>query len=340
MAAIELEVREYKEIEELKAIEGFQSDAPFNQDEYQKIIGEYHLLNKVKCCLLKKNHPCATEHNYGFVIRLKNGIATLIGNSCANDNFEAATTLRKDISSFRAAKTRKQKLEQINDVLKGENEIIALLKSAEKTLKDAQKTTSIISQEIGSETAKKIREMSSTQNSSVKVALAKTKTSINEKTKERETYSTKFSVTIGFIAGCEIFNTTSWDTLQRSINKLRDSLSKAKLTLANPENFSNQKINSVSLELNERVNLELLSKKMLEANLAFKNNNPLLPGYITDNKIEKLNAAKYSLKLLERPSGKNQARALIEQFETELKAQNNADRITTQTTDKSYRRAS
>ncbi|WP_454913758.1 hypothetical protein [Stutzerimonas chloritidismutans] len=340
MAAIEMEVREYKEIEELKAIEGFQPDAPFTQDDYQKIIGEYHLLNKVKCCLLKKNHPCATEHNYGFVIRLKNGIATLIGNSCANDNFEAATALRKDINSFRAAKTRRQKLEQIKNVLNNENEIIALLKSSEKTLKDAQKTTSIISQEIGSETTKKLREMSSTRNNSVQIALARTKTSINEKTKERESHTTKFSATIGFIAGCEIFNTSSWDTLQRSINKLRDALSKAKLTQANPKSFSNQKINSVALELNEISNLELLSKNMSEANLAFKNNNPLLLGYITENKIEKLNAAKYSLKLSEKLSGKNQARALIEQFETKLKAQNNADRITTQTTDKSYRRAS
>lgn len=339
MAAIEVEVREFKTLEEIEAVEGFQPSTPFKKDDYHNIIGDYHLSKKVKCCLLKKNSTCSTEHNYGFVIRLKNGTATLIGNSCANENFEAETTLRKDIKSHQAGKTRKRKLEQISNTIDAEQEIVELLEKSEIALIKAQKIAQNISQKIGSETARKLREMTSTQNNSIQITLAKTKTSENKGTKTKETQTTKFTVTLGFISGYEIFNPTSWTTIKDSIKKLKESLSKAKQLLSNPEKYSNQEINKISLELNEIDNLDQLSTKMLDNLLAFSENDLLLLGYITDNKAEKINAAKYALETSGKLSGKNQAKNHIESFETVLKAQHNANKIVAQTTEHAQSKA-
>ncbi|WP_252271274.1 hypothetical protein [Pseudomonas subflava] len=328
MTNFQTDIREYKSITEIESIDGFIPNEPFEKSEYESIIGDYHLTHTVKCCLLKVNSACAKEHNYGFVIRLKNGRATIIGNSCANANFDAATTLQKDMRTFNAAKIRKQKLELIRSSTLAEGEFYKILETADLALRKIQITVSTISRDIGSETARKLREMASTQNNAVQISLSKTKISLNKETKKEEKETTKFNATIGHISGYQIFNPSYWSTLQTSMKKLQESLIAAKAIVENPESFSNAKISSISLKLNEKANLEQLNHKLSEELQAFESNNHLLLSYLTESKSEKINSAQYHLKQEGKLSGKNQAKHLLETFEAEIKAKYNADRIT------------
>lgn len=99
-------------------LEGFREENPVSESNYKELLGDYRLAEKLRCCIqTKQGNLCHTKHNYGFVVRLKDDSASIIGNQCANDKFDAKSRVMQDRARFLNAQNRQKARERIAELL-------------------------------------------------------------------------------------------------------------------------------------------------------------------------------------------------------------------------------
>jgi hypothetical protein len=88
----------FSTFEEISNLEGFLTENPLTQENYQQIIGWYDLPEQRSCCVQRATGTlCARMHNHGWVARLRDGSVTILGGDCAKEKFGADSTVFKDI---------------------------------------------------------------------------------------------------------------------------------------------------------------------------------------------------------------------------------------------------
>lgn len=57
----ELEIRTFGSFEEIEALVQFELNAPLGPANYKRLYGDYHVLEKVRCCVQKENGKLCEE---------------------------------------------------------------------------------------------------------------------------------------------------------------------------------------------------------------------------------------------------------------------------------------
>src|ERR1700730_14017848 len=84
------EIRTFGTIEEIRALDLFEENAPLTPVNYKRLFGDYHLPEKVFCCVQKENGKlCKEPHNHGWLAERIDGILTLVGGDCGIKKFGA-----------------------------------------------------------------------------------------------------------------------------------------------------------------------------------------------------------------------------------------------------------
>jgi len=112
------DIRTFGSLQEIRALDNFAENEPLPIAQYEKLIGDYVLPEKVYCCMEKDNGQlCQRAHNRGWVAQLKNGKITIVGNHCAKVKFGADSRLVSDTSKYENEKNRLAKLSALNEML-------------------------------------------------------------------------------------------------------------------------------------------------------------------------------------------------------------------------------
>ncbi|UHQ19098.1 hypothetical protein LVB87_13030 [Lysobacter sp. KIS68-7] len=92
--------REFKSLEEVEALDGYNADNLVVPEQYAGVEGPYHFEFEVKCRLRKNNgRPCGEPHKHGWVLRSKDGGKAMIGGDCALEHFGIRSDeLRRDMT--------------------------------------------------------------------------------------------------------------------------------------------------------------------------------------------------------------------------------------------------
>ena len=81
------QIRTFNNIEDILALEHFQKNAPLLPSNYRRLFGDYHVTDKVRCCVQKENGKlCDEPHNNGWIIERSDGKLTLVGIDCGVKN--------------------------------------------------------------------------------------------------------------------------------------------------------------------------------------------------------------------------------------------------------------
>ncbi|WP_342595492.1 hypothetical protein AAGT95_03005 [Salinicola lusitanus] len=113
------DVKNFESYDEIAALPGYVDDLPFEESEYQSLLGGYRLSPKLKCCFRRKAGVCHTQHNVGFVIRLVDGSVTVVGNECVR-KLASDEQLSLDAEAFKKEQRRKDQLEFVLGRIDGE----------------------------------------------------------------------------------------------------------------------------------------------------------------------------------------------------------------------------
>lgn len=326
-SSVSIAIMEFATLDEIQAIEGISPSYVFDKEQYRSIIGEYHLTNGVKCCLKKDQKACKHEHKYGFIVRLSNGVATLVGNVCANENFEAESTFKRDRKNWQDQKASNEKLELITEAVSREKELRTNIARAEKALNNCNHTVNNLQERLGTSIAEKLTQIGRTQKSLVTVNLSTTKKSTDPETGEITTENRVFPFRLGELKGCALFSGQPQDALRSEVRNLRLALKSAKETLAQPDRASLKKINEVSASLSRTKNLSLLTQGLeVQTNLLLSND-PMLYCFLDQDRSSRYRAAKLYLEKNNLPSGKNHSKNAINELENKIKQANAADKL-------------
>src|SRR4051812_43279153 len=107
----DLEIRTFGSFEEIEALDQFEANAPLNPTNYKRLFGDYHLPEKVRCCVQKENGKlCEEPHNHGWLVECVDGKLTLVGADCGVNKFGADRRLLVDLSHYRNEKARKARI--------------------------------------------------------------------------------------------------------------------------------------------------------------------------------------------------------------------------------------
>lgn len=113
------DVRNFESQDEIAALPGYKDDLPFEENEYQALIGGYRLSSKIRCCFRRKTGICHTPHNLGFVVRLIDGSVTVVGNECVR-KLASNEQLARDAEAFKKEQRRQDQLEFVLGRIDGE----------------------------------------------------------------------------------------------------------------------------------------------------------------------------------------------------------------------------
>jgi hypothetical protein len=321
------EIRTFASPDEIRALPGYKADNPINNNNYEKIIGDYWFPDKERCCFLKENgNLCGTEHNWGFVARLSDKTVTVIGNCCAVNKFDADSKMKADRSRYLNEKRRRDAFAELQELLASKEEIASKLKEAISEVKNLKKEAEEFSSQLGGAALKRLEDMYRTGASAVVVQGVSYREYNNEdgdKAKER----TITTHTVGRLAGLSCLISSTFSGVARDARQALAALDRAE---ALQDSASISEIKSVSADIGGPDRVERLVSKLRSEVSAFIQNDFLLFCFLTTDKSERYKYAQLALQQRGDDAGKGKAKAWLAEREQDLARAFSVDKVATQ----------
>lgn len=321
------EIRTFASPDEIRALPDYKADNPINNENYDKIIGDYWFPDKERCCFLKENgNLCGTEHNWGFVARLADKTVTVIGNCCAVNKFDADSKMKADRSRYLNEKRRRDAFAELQEILASKEEIVSKLKGAISQVRNLKNQAEEFSSQLGSATLKRIENMYRTGASEVTVQGVSYHEYINEdgeKAKER-TITTHI---VGRLVGLSCLLSSTFSGVARDAWQALAALDRAE-TLQNSASIS--EIKSVNADIGGIDMMEELVGKLRSEVSSFMQNDCLLFCFLATDKSERYKYAQLALQQRGGDAGKGKAKTWLAEQEQYLARTFSVDKVAVQ----------
>lgn len=314
------EIRTFASPDEIRALPDYKADNPINNENYDKIIGDYWFPDKERCCFLKENgNLCDTEHNWGFVARLADKTVTVIGNCCAVNKFDADSKMKADRSRYLNEKRRRGAFAELQEILASKEEIVSKLKGAISQIRNLKKQAEKFSLQLGSATLKRIENMYRTGASEVTVQGL----SYHEYIKER----TITTHTVGRLIGLNCLSSSTFSGVARDAWQALAALDRAE-TLQNSASIS--EIKSVTADIGGIDMVEEQVGKLRSEVSGFMQNDFLLFCFLVTDKSERYKYAQLALQQRGEDAGKGKAKIWLAEQEQYLARTFSVDKVAVQ----------
>ncbi len=321
------EIRLFESYDEIKNVHGFKENHPVSTETYDSIRGDYNFKKEeeVECCFQKSNgNLCKTKHQYGFVVNVKDGFVTIIGNCCAKDKFAAEAQIRIDRSRYINERKRQERLQSLGRILSDKENRLATMRSLSEDLESIWNRVNTIRQELGEITLRRLSGMAQTGNLSVVIKIVSLTKYIDKDDGQEKTEVRSRKHTLGTLRGTSIFDRTKYDHILGEIREVRNGYSQADLVT---DKIKPRDLDLISSQLNKYDSIinEVALLKKSEAE--FCDNDFTLLCFLSSNKVERYASARLVLRMKKVPSGKDKAKAWLSNVDTELKQSLGADRL-------------
>ena len=127
-------VRQFSSLEEIRAVVGFVDDNPVGEHDFSGFVGYYRLKDSLSCCVRDGIGLCRQRHQFGFVVRLKDETASIVGNECASTKFGANEHYRSSRQEMEKKLALRSKLAGLENVLQNREKSESLMAQAETAL--------------------------------------------------------------------------------------------------------------------------------------------------------------------------------------------------------------
>lgn len=215
----DMQVRTFKTMDEVRALTGFKADNLVDKENYLDLFGDYHFPEKERCCLrTKRGHLCKTPHNLGYVVILKDQSLSIIGNVCADDNFEAKSKLIRDRALYTNLKRRKETEARLKELMLGKEGAAAQIQSSLSSLRALSQDINSLYSRLGQTCVSKLKNMARGGTGAVVIQGIKIRT--DSKTKDASLRDRDvIAISGGSLKGIDVFRA---ERITSSMAQLRD----------------------------------------------------------------------------------------------------------------------
>ena len=302
-----VKVREFKSYKEIQDVDGFEERNPLVGEEYDYLIGHYDLKPMLKCCFQKKNgNLCKKDHSFGFIVRLKNKSATIIGNDCASDNFDEAAQITKDRASYKNERERLSKLDVIENLRHEKETIISNIDSYMQKLSDIMLYLKTLEANLGLDEYQKLQRMYKTGNAQIQVKIRKEKNGSSENSIE----------TLGSFSGLSIFDESAFKRIHK---QRRELLSIFQRINDVNEDASKTELSKITSSLKVYDNLSRECEKLISDHEKFSNGTLSLLCFLSAKRENRYKTARFVLGALKRPSSKEKGKQFLQELDKQVK---------------------
>ena len=320
----EFEVRTFVSSEEIRALPGYRENNPINNENYVKILGDYWLPSKERCCFLKPNGKlCDTSHKWGFVARLADGSVTVVGNCCAVKQFGADSRMKADRSRYLNEKRRRNAFAALQKLLASKDEITKKLELYESEAKELKRQADEFSSQLTGAALRKMEHMQRTGASEVRVQGISYREYIDDNGEAAKERACTIH-TLGRLSGLNCLAASTFSTVARDAQQVLKALDRAE-TLNESSGISEVKLASGEISSYQKVGKLVDSLRSDVSD--FLNSDFLFFCFLTDEKSERYKYAQLALKQRREAAGKEKAKSWLAEQERRLAISLSVDKI-------------
>jgi hypothetical protein len=293
-----IDIRTFKSYEEIRDdVDGFIKNHPLSKLAYAKIIGDYNFEDEVNCCFQKENGKlCGEEHKRGWVARLQDGTATIIGNHCAENNFGADSRLISDRSRYINEKSRRERLASLMQLIEEKDTRIARLTALRHEVKALESRIRVVADPLGALIQRRLKDMIRTGRGDVAVTAVKNRAYVDNDGR-RKTERSTFVQILGTLAGVDLVAVGTFEAFYESINEIVCAYHRAQELTQDADLVKrSREVESIAGKLQAFDRVAQEATRLLDLEAPFFANNFLLLCFLTDNRDERIKAAKVALR--------------------------------------------
>src|SRR5690606_3349027 len=135
----------------VEALPDFVPNNTFDKDQYDTAVHDYVGSGmEFNCCLIKPgNRLCNQPHDWGYVVRLKDGTLSIVGHECIFNDLQPDSHIWKNIAQFRRDRDHRLLVESVERAAKKMRERIPVLDTYLEHLSDVQKFLHTLREKYG-----------------------------------------------------------------------------------------------------------------------------------------------------------------------------------------------
>lgn len=302
-----------KKIEDVLKMEGLVIDHPVTEDNYDGFVSEYHLPNQeMSCCCIDAKGRCNQKHGHGFVVKVKEGCLSVIGNNCAKNKFSEKSNIRKGIIAWKNNKKKRNKFNELYRYLDKKEKIIVFLDEVSSFINSFIDWTDRLVADFGSEFLDMMKSRAKISKSAVDVEAVFVKVVDDEEQRQRTRH------TIGRIRGIDIFDENRVAQILDLAKKIRIALNSAEL-IVEAEKPNEKRLNELVACLANYMFLEKILSDFKKNFEAYCKNDPKVFCYVSSSVATRLRAVKKVLEAEGMPSSRQNQKNRLSQMDREFK---------------------
>jgi hypothetical protein len=309
-------IRTFLSEQEIRDEPGFLEDALFSIEDYEALLGDYRLPDRLRCCLKSPERSrCPATHHWGFVIRLKDATVTVVGNRCGNEKFGAESALSKDRKAYLKEKERQDALKRLRELLAARQASEEEADQVYQQLREMCGRGKAWLREIGFNAEKRLLEISKTDLGVVLVAGVRVREYVEDG--RTKTERTSVEIAAGTLPGLSMFRNDLVIDVHRDIREVYAAYRDAE-KLA--ESATTRVLQHAAAQIGRLAGTLARGREFLDAERAFQAADWSCLPFLTKDAEDRMRLARAALEHAKAPKGKDRAKAFIRDMETSLKA--------------------
>ncbi|MCO4856043.1 hypothetical protein MKD49_06050 [Herbaspirillum sp. WGmk3] len=303
--ASSLEIRTFGSFEEIQALNQFEVNAPLNPANYKRLFGDYHLPEKVRCCVQKENGKlCEEPHNHGWLVERADGKLTLVGGDCGVNKFGADRRLMIDLSHYRNEKARQERIASLSEALTAKSERLGALGKMQADVKALESRMQKTTSQFGLLTARRLQDMVRTRRYEVFITATRQRTETDSN--GHTTYeNSSFQHRLGSLAALDLVTAGAFNALYDAVNDIVRAYELAETLIKEPDlRRKSKQVNAVAGRLQQYAGSIQEGQRLLDLERKFFENDFSLFCFLTKDKNERAKAAMLAMSRLGKKSEK------------------------------------
>jgi hypothetical protein len=298
----DLEIRTFGSFEEIQALDQFEANSPLSPANYKRLFGDYHLPDKVRCCVQKENGKlCEEPHNHGWLVERIDGKLTLVGGDCGVNKFGADRRLMVDLSHYQNEKSRKARIVSLSEALTAKAERLDALGRMQADVKALESRVRKITGQLGPLTMRCLQDMIRTRRYEVFVMATRRRTETDAKGRTKYEDSS-FQHRLGTLAALELATAGAFNAVYDAVNDIVRAYEIAETLIKESDlRRKSKQIETTAGRLQRYATLIQDGQRLLELERNFFENDFFLFCFLSTDKNERAKAARLALSR----SGKN-----------------------------------
>jgi hypothetical protein len=290
------EIRTFGTLEEIRALKHFVENAALNPSNYKRLFGDYHLSEKVRCCVQKENGKlCDEPHNHGWLAERLDGKLTLVGGDCGVNKFGADRRLMVDLNHYRNEKMRQARIASLSEAITAKTERIETLAKMRLDMKALEDRVRQVTSLLGTQVVRRLQDMVRTRHYEVVIKATKRREYLDPsgRTKYEDN---SFQHVLGTLAGLELATNGAFAAVYDSVNDIVRAYQLAENLIAEPDlRHKSKEVNAVAGRLQRYEAVLQNGHRLLELERNFFGNDYFLFCFLSGDKIERTKAAKLAM---------------------------------------------